>query len=251
MACNIMELRNNPVLSVVIPVYNDANGLRSAILASLTVLESIGIPFEILIVADASTDDTRKVAEEFVLVDSRIILDHSDVRRGKGGALMDALCKSHGEIFCFYDVDLSTDLAHLCDFIEKVYTGADIVIGSRTLPGSSVMRCRDRDLTSKGFNGLVRLLLGSQIQDHQCGFKSFRKDRLMELAPYIHTRDWLWDTEVLVLAQQCGYRIFEFPVTWRQGDNTCLKISDIFSMGLGIIQLTWRIRVMHDYPNFA
>lgn len=240
---------DRPVLSVAIPVYNDAKGAANAIPKSVAVLESLNIPFEIIIVEDASTDGSYETAKTFADADARIKVNHSDVRRGKGGALTKALHDSRGDIFCFYDVDLSTDLKHLSEALEKISEGCDIVIGSRMIEGSSVIRSGDREASSKGFNLLVRIFLGSRIFDHQCGFKVFRKEKLMNLMPYVESRGWTWDTEVLALAQKCGYTIAEIPVVWTQGALTNVKPSDYVKMGFDVVKLSWRIRVLKKFPK--
>jgi glycosyltransferase involved in cell wall biosynthesis len=228
-------------LSVAIPVYNDAEGLASAVPSSLAALEKLGISFEIIIMEDGDA--------VFEGADERIRVNHSDARRGKGGALTEAVFDSAGEIFCFYDADLSTDLRHLPELLEKISGGADIAIGSRMIEGSDVKRSGDRETSSRGFNILARIFLGSRIRDHQCGFKAFRTDRLRELMPYVTSRGWTWDTEVLALAQECGYRIEEIPVVWKQGDSTNVRIPDYFRMGLDVLRLAWRIRVLKKYPK--
>ncbi len=240
---------DHPVLSVVIPVYNDAEALRHAIPASIEVLESLKIPFELICCEDASHDGSLETAEAFAAADTRIIVNHSDVRRGKGGALSDALVMSHGDIFCFYDVDLSTDLAALEPLIRKIRNGSDIAIGSRFLDDSQVVRTGDREATSVGFNRLVRLLLSSSVRDHQCGFKAFRRDRLMQLMPYVRSRGWTWDTEILALAQRYGYTVDEIPIVWKQGDKTNVRTSDVFSMGWSVVRLAWRMRIAGSYPK--
>lgn len=211
---NVLGRMDHLVLTVVILVYNDAAALRDAVPTSVEVLEGLGLPFELILWEDASTDGSRKTAVALAAADDRIRrVNHSDVRRGKGGALSDALALSHGDIFCFYDVDLSTDLANLPALLEKILAGADIVVGSRFLAESTVLRSGDREATSIGFNRLVQMLLASSIRDHQCGFKAFRRERLVKLMPYVQARGWTWDTEVLALVQRCGYTIEEIPIT--------------------------------------
>ena len=240
---------DTPLVSVAIPVYNDVTGLQAAVPRSVAALEDLRVSFEILIVEDASRDGSREAAEAFAAADPRIRLNHSDQRRGKGGALTDALQDARGEIFCFYDVDLSTDLRHLGDLLRHIEGGDDLVIGSRSLADSTVSRTGDREVTSRGFNTMVRILLGSKISDHQCGFKAFRRDRLMKLMPYVHARGWTWDTEVLALAQACRFRITELPVIWTQGEKTNVQTGDIFSMGWEVLRLAWRLRILRDYPK--
>lgn len=145
----------SPNVSVVIPVFNDVKSLEEAVPQTVAALERIGVSFELIISEDGSTDGSRERAEEFARSDSRIIINHSDQRRGKGGALSDALSAAEGEIFCFFDVDLSTDLSHLPELIEGIRNGADIVIGSRMIAGANVIRSGNRELTSRMFNFLV------------------------------------------------------------------------------------------------
>lgn len=240
---------DHPVLTVVIPVYNDVEALRVAVPASVEVLEDLGLPFELILCEDASTDGSRETAVALAAEDERILVNHSDIRRGKGGALSDALALSHGDIFCFYDVDLSTDLADLPTLLEKIQAGADIVVGSRFLAESTVLRSGDREVTSVGFNRLVRVLLASSIRDHQCGFKAFRRERLVKLMPFVHARGWTWDTEILALAQKCGYTVEEIPIVWTQGGKTNVKTRDIFSMGWSVVKLAWRLRIAGSYPK--
>ncbi|HJK77652.1 MAG TPA: glycosyltransferase [Methanocorpusculum sp.] len=233
-------------LSVIIPVYNDVNSLKVAIQKSIEELSQLAIPFEIIIVEDASTDGSYEIALESSYRDHRIHLNHSDIRRGKGGALMDGICQARGSIIIFYDVDLSTDLSSLKNMIILIQS-CDIVVGSRMLKESKVDRSGKRDISSKSFNFLVRTLLGSTIQDHQCGFKAFNKTTLDKLLPYVHSRGWMWDTETLVVAQKCHCSIVEIPVIWKEGKDTKLRIRDIFAMALSLIRFTWKIRIKRDY----
>lgn len=238
----------SPKISVAIPVFNDVKSLEEAIPKTVAALEHIGVSFELIISEDGSTDGSRERAEEFAKSDPRIFVNHSDLRRGKGGALSDALSVARGEIFCFFDVDLSTDLSHLPELIDKLSAGTDIVIGSRMIDGADVIRSGNRELTSRLFNFLVRTLLHSKIHDHQCGFKGFRTSSLRALIPYVMSRGWTWDTEVLSLAESCGFSVLEIPVKWTQGAATNVMLQDYFVMGADIFRLSRRIRHRENMP---
>ena len=245
---NDKDNMDSPKLSVVIPVFNDVKGLENAIPKTVSTLESFGVSFEIIIAEDGSTDGTRELAEDFCKMDSRIVLNHSDLRRGKGGALSDSLEVSQGELFCFFDVDLSTDLRHISDLLEKISAGYDIIIGSRMIAGAEVIRSGNREFTSKAFNFLVRTLLHSKIHDHQCGFKCFRADALRKIIPYVKSRGWTWDTEVLSLAEASGLSVLEIPVIWTQGGATNVRLPDYFAMGMDVFRLAVRLRRHKDMP---
>ncbi|HJK36456.1 MAG TPA: glycosyltransferase family 2 protein, partial [Methanocorpusculum sp.] len=95
----------NPVhITVVLPVYNDVEALRSAIPKSLEALTEFGKTFELIVAEDGSSDGSRELVEEWERKDPRVRLLHSDERQGRGRALNRALAESNGEIFCYYDV---------------------------------------------------------------------------------------------------------------------------------------------------
>jgi hypothetical protein len=111
------------------------------------------------------------------------------------------------------------------------------------MPESDIIRSGGREIASRSYNFLVRIFLGSKVFDHQCGFKAFNKSRILPVLPTIHADHWFWDTEILVRAQRNGLRVHEFPVRWRAGKGTTVKIKDVFEMGSSILRLWWQIHV--------
>ncbi len=233
-------------VSAVIPVYNDRNALSRAIPQSLHRLEEITDSFELLVAEDGSDDGSAECVSSWQERDSRVRLLHSNDRLGRGRALTRAFLNSKGEIFCYYDVDLATNMSHLGDLVDAVRSGCDIATGSRLMPESTIERESKREVASRGYNALVRFFLRSQLNDHQCGFKAFSRTSLDTLLPNIRSTHWFWDTEVLVLAQRIGLKVCEFPVTWRQGVGTTVKLSDVTGMGSEILRLWWRLHVEKD-----
>jgi glycosyltransferase involved in cell wall biosynthesis len=228
-------------VSAVIPVYNDRAALETAIPRSLAALEQITPAFELIIAEDGSTDGTRDLARRMAATDPRIRLLHSDERQGRGRALTRAFGEARGGIVCYYDADLATDLGHLGELIGAVRNGSDIATGSRLLPSSRVRRTGEREIASRVYNALVRVLLGSGIHDHQCGFKAFNRSRILSLLPSVRATHWFWDTEVLVRGQRAGLRLTEFPVVWRTGKTTTVRLRDVFEMGGAILSLWWQL----------
>ncbi len=234
-------------VSVVLPAYNEAGTLEHTVEVTLTRLAEF-LPagsFEVLIAEDGCDDRTPEVAAALAASDERIRHIHSDERRGRGGALTRAFAASNGDVVAYFDTDLATDISHLETLIDAVRSdGYAVATGSRWLPGNVPERPMTRDVASRGYNTLVRVMLRSSIQDHQCGFKAFDRDVLCELLQDIEDDHWFWDTEVLVQAQRRGYDVLEFPVEWEpKGDTSVDLMRDVFGMGSQIIRLWWQLAV--------
>jgi glycosyltransferase involved in cell wall biosynthesis len=235
-----------PEVTAIIPVFNDRNALERALPRSVEALLAVAQDFEILVAEDGSTDGSAEFVKEYKEREPRVRLLHSDVRLGRGKALNRAIREARGEIVCYYDVDLATDMQHLTGLIDAIRQGADISTGSRFLPQSDIRRGGGREIASRTYNFLVRAILGSKIFDHQCGFKAFRRERILEVLPMVRSNHWFWDTEVLVRAQRKKYRIVELPVHWRAGKGTTVRVKDVFEMGSSILRLWWQIHVPED-----
>jgi len=237
---------NEPEVTAIIPVFNDKVSLEKALTHSIETLSEITPRFEIIVAEDGSSDGSADLVREFARHDPRIRLLHSDTRLGRGKALNRAITEAKGEIVCYYDVDLATNMQHLPELVNAIRQGSEISTGSRLLPSSDTVRTGGREIASRSYNFLVRLILGSRIFDHQCGFKGFRKEKILPLLPQIQSDHWFWDTEILVRTQRRGYKVAEFPVHWRAGKGTTVRIKDIFSMGSSILRLWWQIHVSEN-----
>lgn len=237
---------NAPEITAIIPVFNDRESLEKAIPLSIEALSKITAGFEILVAEDGSSDGSAELVRECAKNDPRIRLLHSDTRLGRGKALNRAITEAKGTIVCYYDVDLATGMQHLPELIAAIRDGATLSTGSRLLPSSDTVRTGGREIASRSYNFLVRLFLGSRIFDHQCGFKGFRRDTILPLLPQIRSDHWFWDTEILVRAQRMGFKVAEFPVHWRAGKGTTVRVKDVFSMGSSILRLWWQIHVSEN-----
>ena len=134
---------------------------------------------------------------------------------GRGRALRAIWSQSEAEVLAYMDVDLSTDLNALLPLVAPLLSGhSDLAIGTRLARGSRVVRGPKRELISRGYNLLLRTLLGARFSDAQCGFKAIRRDQARALLPLTQDTGWFFDTELLVLAERAGLRIHEIPVDW-------------------------------------
>ena len=220
------------------PAYNEAQRIEGTVERTAGALCDIASSFEIIIAEDGSKDGTDRICQALAKKYDFVTHLHSDERQGRGRALNRAFRASKGKILGYIDVDLATDMRYLRELVQSIRDGYDFATGSRMLPQSNVKRPLKRGFASKGFNFLTRLMLGSQLYDHQCGFKSFKREALFALLDDVKDTHWFWDTELFVRAQRAGYRVKEFPVEWRHGGATKVDlIKDVFGMGSQILRL--------------
>ncbi|MFB6103732.1 MAG: flippase-like domain-containing protein [Halobacteriaceae archaeon] len=234
-------------VSVVLPAYNEADTIEDTVAATLSELESFLPPgsFEVIVAEDGCEDETPAIADRLATGDDRIRHVHRDTRLGRGGALDYAFDQAHGEVLAYFDTDRATEMGHLEELIERIRSGEyDVATGSRWLPGHEADRPAKRGVPSRGFNLLVRTLLGSTLRDHQCGFKAVSREAYAALGPAIKDDHWFWDTELLVRAQRQGFRVAEFPVTWTpKGDSKVDLVRDVFGMGSQVLRTWWEFSI--------
>lgn len=212
-------------LSVTVPVFNEAKRLPASIGQLWRFLaQHLAMPWEINIADNGSTDETLLVARSLAEQDANVCVSHLD-RRGRGGALKQSWTESEADILSYMDVDLSADLACFPRLIEAVSTGKfDLAIGSRLLNPPLTTRCFKRELASRCYNTLIKLLFRTGFSDAQCGFKAISRRAAADLLPLVEDNDWFFDTELLILAERRGYRIFDCPVRWTENRESHVKI---------------------------
>lgn len=231
-------------VSVVFPAYNEADKLETAVAETAKALKEFASSYEIIIAEDGSTDGTDKVAAALAEQCTFVKHLHGEKRLGRGTALKNAFKQSSGEILVYMDVDLATNIQQLKSLVKAVEEeGFDFATGSRLLTESKVERSRTRNIASKAYNFLVRAMLGSKVRDHQCGFKAFKREALLQLLDEVAASHWFWDTELLVRASRKGYKIREIPVEWKGRSETKVRLlKDSFSMGWQVVKLWWQLK---------
>lgn len=214
-------------VDIVIPVYNEQH--------SLPVCMEKLIPFcrgrlkdyqwRVVVANNGSTDNTWNVVQELAQrYPGEVTGVHLD-QKGRGRALRKTWLESPADVMCYMDVDLSTDIRHIPRLINAVAKeGYDVATGSRLQDGSETVRSIKREITSRGYNALVKAFMQTRFSDAQCGFKAITRQAAQELLPLIKNLNWFWDTELLILAEKNGYRVADFPVVWGEDPDTRVKI---------------------------
>lgn len=206
-------------ISVVIPVYKEEKRVGRCIKESLFFFRNNPLikNFEIIFVADFSGDRTIKIIQEYLRKNKELKLLINPVRLKKGFSVKRGALQAKYDIILFYDNDLSTPLCEVNNFL-KMINKYDVLIASRGLKESNVERKWSKMILSIGFSFLKRLILQMDVKDTQCGFKMFRKCRVIFEKQTI--KDGAFDVELLFIAKKLGFRIKEVPVTWIDSDMT-------------------------------
>jgi len=230
-----------PEVDIVIPVYDEEVALEASVRKLHGYLRS-RFPFEtrITIADNASTDGTWPIAVRLASELAEVQAIHLE-KKGRGQALAQAWLASGASIVAYTDVDLSTDLDALLPLVAPLISGhSDLSIGSRLAPGARVVRGPRRELISRSYNLLLRVVLGVGFRDAQCGFKAMRAEVARALLPSVENRSWFFDTELLVLAERAGLRIHELPVDWVDDPDSRVEVVATALEDLRGIVRVWR-----------
>ena len=214
-------------VDVVIPCLNEERALPVSVhrLHDFMSANLHDFDWSIVVADNGSTDGTLAAAEALGADFPRVRHIRLE-QRGRGRALRRAWTESAADIVAYMDVDLSTDLAHLPPMVTAIAEGrCQIAIGSRLLPDSQVVgRTLKREITSRGYSLLFRAMFFTSFRDAQCGFKAVSRRVADDLAPLVEDNGWFFDSELLILAQKCGYRILELPVHWTDDPDSRVRI---------------------------
>jgi dolichol-phosphate mannosyltransferase len=197
---------------VVIPTYNEASNLAWIV----DRLRRAQPGIDVLVVDDDSPDGTGRIADELAAADPRVSVLHRTAKGGLGAAYL------HGfdhALAAGYDVigEMDADGSHQPEQLSRLLEAllhADLVIGSRWVPGGSVVNWpTSRELLSRGGNLYVRLLLGISVRDATAGFRLFRRTTLekIDLAS-VRSTGYVFQTDLVARTLAAGLTVREVPI---------------------------------------
>jgi glycosyltransferase involved in cell wall biosynthesis len=217
-------------VSIIIPAYNEETRLPSTIEAIVRYLcspDSRWQTWEVLVVDDGSRDGTAGVAERFHARDKRVSLLRNPGNRGKGYSVRHGMLAGRYEWVLFSDADLSTPIEEL----DSLYTAClenrcDIAIASRAIDRSLIEERQSllREFGGRGMNLLMRMIVGLNVADTQCGFKLFSRNAAQDIFPLQTIDGFGFDPELLFIARKLGYRFCEIPARWKHVEGTKVRL---------------------------
>jgi glycosyltransferase involved in cell wall biosynthesis len=220
-------MSDKKLVDILLPVYNEEHILEKSVTTLRKFLQDNVTDFDwIITIGDnASIDKTLEKARELEERFDDVRVFHLD-KKGRGRMVKYAWDKSEAEVLSYMDIDLSTDLKDLPPMVRAVLNdGYDVAIGSRQYKGADVKRGLKREIISRGYIWVLKLLLRFPFTDAQCGFKAVSKKIVNELFPKIEDDEWFFDTELLYLAHKNGYKVKELPVRWIEDTDSRVKIT--------------------------
>jgi len=200
----------SPLLSVVIPVYNEAEILPSAAAELTAGLDARGWDYEVIFAENGSRDGTPEVLESLTGANPRLRWFHSD-RPNYGTALKRGIGLARGELVVCDEIDLC-DLSFYDAAIPRLLRDeAELIIGSKAAKGASDRRPLIRRVATRVHNGLLRVSLGFRGTDTH-GLKAFRRERLLPVVERCVVDMDVFASELVVRAWREGVRVLELPI---------------------------------------
>jgi glycosyltransferase involved in cell wall biosynthesis len=242
-----------PLLSLIIPAYNEGERLPKTLPQVFDFLESQHYPFEVILVNNNSRDNTRETALTFAATRPYLrVLD--ETTQGKGAAVRTGMLAATGEYLFMADADFSMPVEEIAKFLPPQLSGYDVAIGSREAPGA--VRYNEpqyRHFMGRVFNFYVKVLAIPGFEDTQCGFKCFRREVARDILPGQTINGWAFDVELLFIALRRGYRVVEVPVQWYYGENSRVSpVRDTINMIREVLRIRYNGFIgRYDRPHRA
>lgn len=224
---------------VVIPTYNERENLPLI----LDRVRSSTPAAHVLVADDASPDGTGQAAEHLATDDDHVHVLHRPGKQGLGAAYLDAFGwgLKHGfDVLVEMDADGSHRPEDLPRLLERLAQGADLVLGSRWVPGGSVVNWPfSRLLISRIGNTYVRLVLSLGLRDATGGYRAFRRSTLLQLGlDDVASQGYCFQVDLARRAVEAGLRVEEVPITFVEREIGTSKMSRAI-----VAEALWRVTV--------
>lgn len=230
-------------LSVVIACYNEAGHIRVSLPMLERVLIASGERYELIVIDDASQDDTQQILHEMLDGRSDVTLRCHEKNVGRGGTIQEGIGLASGRVVGYLDIDLEVGPWYILPALDILENRqADGVIAHRVYKLRAHPVVLIRQMLSIGFRKLSHLFLSIPVHDSAGGFKFFRRERILPVLELCHNRHWFWDTEVVYLAHLHGLKLSEIPTLFirRPEKKSTVRVVSDTVRHFAALFLLWR-----------
>ena len=231
-----------PTYSIVLPAYNEAARIAATLESIFAHVLQQGRKVEVLVVNDGSTDDTVEIVNRYASQYSGLRLLQNPGNHGKGYSVRNGMLHAQGDLLLFSDADLSSPIAEAHKLFAAIEAGADIAIGSRWIKTELQVKRQPfyRRVLGRIFNLVLRIFLGLNFRDTQCGFKAFTRRAANTVFPSQQIERWGFDPELLYLARKHNLTVAEVPVLWSHREGTRIHpFRDGLHMLWDVLRVRW------------
>jgi glycosyltransferase involved in cell wall biosynthesis len=206
----------SPTYSIVIPAYNERDRITATLERILAYAAHQHWDAEVIVVNDGSRDETAEIVRRYAAGNPMVRLVENPGNRGKGYSVRNGMLHATGGVLLFSDADLASPIEEAEKLFAAIAADADVAIGSRWINAELQTHRQPlhRQIMGRTFNLLMRIFLGLNFKDTQCGFKAFRRSTAQVLFQFQKIERWGFDPELLYLARKFGLKVVEIPVAW-------------------------------------
>jgi len=197
---------HGPTVSVIIPAFNEEKNVANVISGTITVMDQLNLPYEIIFVDDGSTDKTGLIAALFKV---KVLVNKKN--RGKGYSLKKALQHASGDVIVTIDSDGEHKPKEIAPLLGAVLNGIDVAAGSRFLNSQTAVTTKLNQIGNHLFNLTIMSLTGKRVTDSQTGFRAIKREVLEKLN--LQADGYEIETEITVKSLKNGFTFRELPIT--------------------------------------
>ena len=223
-------------VAVIIPTYNERDNIESIV----TKVRTAALDVDVLIVDDNSPDGTGEIADKLAASDARVHVLHRPGKSGLGTAYIAGFgwaLEAGYDVMVEMDADGSHDPGDLPRMLTALES-ADLVIGSRYVPGGTVVNWpKRREALSRSANIYVRLMLGIGVRDATGGYRAYRAQTLREIRlGEVDSQGYCFQIDLTLRTIEAGRKVVEVPITFTERARGASKMSRSI-----VLEALWRV----------
>src|SRR3954454_12292265 len=194
--------------SIIVPAFNESARITTSLDKILAYISEHRWDAEVIVVNDGSRDNTAEIIRDYAQRFPIVRLIENPGNRGKGYSVRNGMMEARGDVLLFSDADLSSPIYESARLIREIEKGADVAFGSRWLEADTQTERQPilRQIAGRVYNLLLRVILGFNYKDTQCGLKAFTRDAAEKVFTRQKIERWGFDPELLFIAKKFGMK---------------------------------------------